>query len=480
MYEYKIVSLETFMEIPEIKAIKNKEKFKAGDSDLSRSNCVVDFMQMMFDYMGNQGWEYIGITRTNSTRIDTFATGKGLAFFKGVADGVFNKALGGGVSGIITNEGLIEAYFFKRRANIKVIFDGENNAGFECDSIVKQKEQLEIEKQQLDEEKKQTRLTEEQSKSEIIVENGFKISSGLVNSVPDSILIKSQSGLRSTAVIFSILVIISLVYYYNPNTITFSPNFSTEKSRKSGSKLPNCKGAEEATWNNCFGEIRYSTGDYYIGEYQSGKYHGKGTLEMSNGDQFTGDWKASFKDGYGVYTWKNGENIQGGWKNGLVHGNATYNYFDGRKFVGSHSNGKRLNGREFDKNGVVIKEWSAGVRTIVESNSKSPACSGSDEKSWTNCYGVQVNPNGSVYEGRWENGEYHGSGVFKYPNGDKYVGMFAQGNYNGIGTFTWVDGYEFSGNYKNDDRHGKGILFKNGLIVEDGMWENDKFIGPAN
>lgn len=141
MYEYKIVSLETFMEIPEIKAIKNKEIFKAGDSDLSRSNCVVNFMQMMFDYMGSQGWEYIGITQTNSTRVDVFATGKGSAFLKGVADGLLSKAMGGNAQGMLTNEGLIETYIFKRLASNKMSFNGEIKAGLENNLIVKQKEQ---------------------------------------------------------------------------------------------------------------------------------------------------------------------------------------------------------------------------------------------------------------------------------------------------------------------------------------------------
>jgi len=141
MYEYKIVSLETFMEIPEIKAIKNKEKFKAGDSDLSRSNCVVNFMQMMFDYMGYQGWEFSGITHTNSTRVDIFATGKGSAFFKGVADGLLSQAMGGHAKGMLTNEGLIETYIFKRLTNNKIAFESESKARSENQPIAKQEEQ---------------------------------------------------------------------------------------------------------------------------------------------------------------------------------------------------------------------------------------------------------------------------------------------------------------------------------------------------
>ena len=129
MYEYKIVSLETFMEIPEIQAIQNKEKFKAGDSDLSRSKCVVNFMQLMFDYMGSKGWEYCGITHTNSTRVDIFATGKGSAFFKGVADGLLSQAMGGHAKGMLTNEGLIETYIFKRNVKGEMIHERSTDLG---------------------------------------------------------------------------------------------------------------------------------------------------------------------------------------------------------------------------------------------------------------------------------------------------------------------------------------------------------------
>jgi hypothetical protein len=128
MYEYKVISLETFMEIPEIKNIENKEKYKIGDSDLSRSIGVVNFMQLMFDFMGSDGWEYCGVTKTPSFTVTLFASGKGATFFKGAVDGLIKHATGGVNPGGLLNDGLIETYIFKRQTDGKVVYKNENNA----------------------------------------------------------------------------------------------------------------------------------------------------------------------------------------------------------------------------------------------------------------------------------------------------------------------------------------------------------------
>ncbi len=118
MIEYKILSLETFMDLPEIKAYSNKNTFDIGDSDLSRSKGVVNFLQFMFDHMGRNGWEYLGITKAHSQRVDLYVKGRGVgSFFKGVVNELGSK------SGLnISNEGIIEAYIFvKKSQNLNVI-----------------------------------------------------------------------------------------------------------------------------------------------------------------------------------------------------------------------------------------------------------------------------------------------------------------------------------------------------------------------
>ena len=141
MIEYKILSLETFMDLPEIKAYSNKNTFDIGDSDLSRSKGVVNFLQFMFDHMGRNGWEYVGVTKAHSQRVDLYVKGRGVgSFLKGVVNEIGSK------SGLnISNEGIIEAYIFVRKSqdlsaighvNAPVIV-GENNKSVELPKVNK-------------------------------------------------------------------------------------------------------------------------------------------------------------------------------------------------------------------------------------------------------------------------------------------------------------------------------------------------------
>jgi hypothetical protein len=141
MIEYKILSLETFMDLPEIKAYSNKNTFDIGDSDLSRSKGVVNFLQFMFDHMGRNGWEYVGITKAHSQRVDLYVKGRGVgSFLKGVVNEIGSK------SGLnISNEGIIEAYIFVRKsqdlsvivhANAPVVVE-ENNKPIEFAKVKK-------------------------------------------------------------------------------------------------------------------------------------------------------------------------------------------------------------------------------------------------------------------------------------------------------------------------------------------------------
>ena len=73
-------------------------------------------------------------------------------------------------------------------------------------------------------------------------------------------------------------------------------------------------------------------GNYYIGEYENGLVHGKGTLYNENGRIiYKGDWVYGKKDGYGEYFSKTQDDYdyKGYWKNGLRHGSGKY-YKDGR------------------------------------------------------------------------------------------------------------------------------------------------------
>jgi hypothetical protein len=98
----------------------------------------------------------------------------------------------------------------------------------------------------------------------------------------------------------------------------------------------------------------------YIGEYESGYFHGKGTFSSFDGRSYCGGWKMGKQHGYGVATllakYQTGDakrmfigrygslykpiRYEGTWENGVRHGEGKLIYLDGSfkegKFVNGH------------------------------------------------------------------------------------------------------------------------------------------------
>ena len=69
---------------------------------------------------------------------------------------------------------------------------------------------------------------------------------------------------------------------------------------------------------------KWSNGEVYDGEWQSGLKHGHGVWTSADGcDSFIGEWRHSKAEGYGIHQWKNGDRYEGEWKQCLKHGNGT-------------------------------------------------------------------------------------------------------------------------------------------------------------
>lgn len=49
----------------------------------------------------------------------------------------------------------------------------------------------------------------------------------------------------------------------------------------------------------------------YVGYWQKGLRHGKGTFYYSNGSKYEGDWSENFKHGNGVFTFEDGTEYSG-------------------------------------------------------------------------------------------------------------------------------------------------------------------------
>ena len=110
-----------------------------------------------------------------------------------------------------------------------------------------------------------------------------------------------------------------------------------------------------------------------------------------------------------------------------------------------------------------------------------PPCPGSpltgsvsDVRSWNNCSGTFIFPNGDKHVGDFKNGKPNGHGTATYASGNKYVGEYKNGKRNGQGTYTFANGDTYVGEWKDGKRHGHGTYTTTNTILE-GIWENDKF-----
>jgi hypothetical protein len=161
-------------------------------------------------------------------------------------------------------------------------------------------------------------------------------------------------------------------------------------------------------------------GAKYVGEMKDGKPDGTGTLIKTNGEMYVGEFKNGLPNGNVTHTWPDGGEYIGQVMSGLPHGHGTY---------------------------------------------KTPA--------------------GTNAQGEWRHGKpYTVSGMKILPDGTREVGVWNYAGTRSGGTITWKDGRRYEGDWKvvvgkSDlpDGHGK-MTYPDGK-VEEGLWEDGKFMGSS-
>ncbi len=86
-------------------------------------------------------------------------------------------------------------------------------------------------------------------------------------------------------------------------------------------------------------------------------------------------------------------------------------------------------------------------------------------------------PDGTVYEGEWEEGKRHGYGVWSRPDGTRYAGEWTDDRPHGEGTLTAPDGSMYSGHWKRGKKNGRGVLIYPDGQKRIGIWEDGIYIG---
>ena len=79
----------------------------------------------------------------------------------------------------------------------------------------------------------------------------------------------------------------------------------------------------------------------------------------------------------------------------------------------------------------------------------------------------KIFPDGSVYEGDYIYGKFHGKGKLTFPSGSSYEGNFVSGNCHGKGKLIFGDKWTYEGDFIDGKFHGKGkVSYSNGSFYE--------------
>ena len=157
---------------------------------------------------------------------------------------------------------------------------------------------------------------------------------------------------------------------------------------------------------------KYANEDTYVGEYRSGKRHGRGVYTFANGAKYDGEYVDGLKEGQGSFLTLDGGKYSGSWKADKRSGFGTYVYKSGDSYTGEWAN-DRKHGK--------------GTYTYAS--------------------------NGSSITGVWSNGQImHGSWFLA--DGSKFTGAWHKNQPNGFGMHRFTNGNQIVGNYSIDKKEG--------------------------
>lgn len=182
----------------------------------------------------------------------------------------------------------------------------------------------------------------------------------------------------------------------------------------------------------------------------------------------------------------------GTFQRGLKHGEGVEKYCDGTVYKGAYKDGwKDGLGDLFDKDGqaIYVGSWSSDKKHgkgVCQYKSPTPypgVYNGHFKSDHRHGRGTLTTEEGITYEGDWCNGvPQFGDWVITYPSGSVYLGsaefvdQLSPPVPTGVGSQREPDGTFFNGNFQNGQRHGNGVYLAPDGETYDGRWENGAFV----
>lgn len=141
------------------------------------------------------------------------------------------------------------------------------------------------------------------------------------------------------------------------------------------------------------GQMLWTSGAQYVGDFSGGYLHGYGIFTGPDGSFYQGCWRMNIQHGIGKKQYSNSDIYEGSWKEGVHEGNGRYSWNSGNTYIGSWKGGKMC--------GRGVMKWD----------------------------------NGDLFNGFWLNGLRDGSGIYRFADGGYYIGTWSRGLKDGKGTF---------------------------------------------
>jgi len=88
-------------------------------------------------------------------------------------------------------------------------------------------------------------------------------------------------------------------------------------------------------------EIKYESGDSYVGQMKNKLRQGQGAYYYADGRIYNGTWENDKQSGEGVMNYPNGNSYRGNWLNGQRHGKGTYYFFSEHQYTGEWAEDKQ-------------------------------------------------------------------------------------------------------------------------------------------
>lgn len=181
------------------------------------------------------------------------------------------------------------------------------------------------------------------------------------------------------------------------NRFPKASNINKVKQRLASLNAKIQKDIANGTFNG-YDSYKYSYGAY-TGNFKNGKPHGYGEMSYTNGERFKGQWSYGNKNGNGTYYYTKNDvdgraKYEGNWKNDEKSGQGTMWYgkndkYDRERYEGSWQSGSR--------NGKGTLYWN----------------------------------NGAWHSGYWKNGYRHGQAEYRTSSGHRYYGNWVEGKKEG-------------------------------------------------